>query len=44
MPLVSCSDGFKSFKPFNRFAQFKSFNEAKRGSSTSGEFRPKIQK
>jgi hypothetical protein len=25
------SGQFKSFKPFNRFAQFKSFNELQRG-------------
>jgi hypothetical protein len=27
--VISCSGEFKSFKPFNRFAQFKSFNEMK---------------
>jgi len=36
--VISCSGEFKSFKPFNRFAQFKSFNEAKHGRSISGEF------
>ncbi len=37
IPLV-CSNRFNSFKPFNHFAPFKSFDEAKRGTLISGEF------
>jgi hypothetical protein len=38
-PVVQCGGQFKSFKPFNRFAPFKSFNQTQRGTSIRGEFK-----